>query len=67
MHRREFLSLSAGAGSALLPVDLTATEDIDCCDRHARNLALAMQSKYGGTWRVNIAPDHGFVVVVRDG
>lgn len=66
MQRREFLSLSAGAGAVLLPVDLTATEDIDC-DRHARNLALAMQSKYGGTWRVNIAPDHGFVVVVRDG
>jgi hypothetical protein len=63
MNRREFFSLSAGA--ALVPTKMEATEDIDC-ERHAANLAAAMKAKYGGAWRFNIEPDHGFVVVVRD-
>lgn len=43
------------------------TEDIDDCPFYAGKLAAAMKSKYGGEWAVNIKPEYGFVVIVKDG
>lgn len=66
MFRREFFSLSAGVTALSLPNDVLAEKIGDDPGVHATRLAESMKLKYGGEWRVNIEPEHGFIVVVRD-
>jgi hypothetical protein len=60
--------MGAGVATASMPKSAYAeTEDIDSCRLYADKLAAAMKSQYGGDWAVNIKPEYGFVVIVKDG
>jgi hypothetical protein len=66
--RREILGwMSAGVATATMPDGAYAeTEDIKDCPFYAAKLAAALKSEYGGEWVVNIQPEYGFAVIVKE-